>query len=253
MNKIFLSVIIPCYNEEANIKRGVLAEVNKYLSKQKYAWQVIISDDGSSDQSLSLAERLTRDYKNFEVLKNPHGGKPSALFYGIKKARGEYILFSDMDQSTPISQLEKLVNFTGSDFSAIIGSRGVTRKDFPLYRKLGALVFSTVRRLMILPEIKDTQCGFKLFESGMLKKIFPRLEYFKTTKMIKGWSVSSFDVELLHMVKKQGGKIKEVNVAWSDKDKSKGKGGGIRKYLRESKEMFAQIIRVKINDLKGMY
>jgi dolichyl-phosphate beta-glucosyltransferase len=250
---IYLSVIIPCYNESENLERGVLKEVWKYLHEQKYTWEVIISDDGSTDKSKELSEKYINDLKGFRILKNPHGGKPSTLLYGINSAKGKYVLFSDMDQSTPISEVSKLLPFLNQGYKVVIGSRGLTRKDFPLYRKLGAYAFSTMRRILILPEIVDTQCGFKLFDIKLLKKYFEKLDFFRNKGERKGWIVSSWDVEFLHMVKKSGEKIKEVQVDWTDRDESKGKGSPLGKYIKESKEMLLQIMRVKINDLRGLY
>src|SRR3972149_497485 len=105
----FLSVIIPCYNEEENLKRGVLSEVNNYLKTKDFEWEVIISNDGSTDRSKELVLEKIKDWKGFHFLDNPHGGKPSALLYGIKAAKGKYVLFTDMDQSTPIGELDKLL------------------------------------------------------------------------------------------------------------------------------------------------
>jgi len=253
MNKIVISVVIPCYNEEANIKKGVLEEVHGYLSNKNFAWEVVISDDGSTDKSKDFIKDKIKSFKNFILLTNPHGGKPLALKYGVEKASGEYILFSDMDQSTPISELDKMLSFTEKGFEIIIGSRGVARKDFPIYRKIGAYIFSSVRRLMILPEIVDTQCGFKLIRRDVLVNIFPKLEYFRANRKAKGWVVSSWDVEFLHIAKKKGYKIKEVRVLWQDRDASKGKGGGLFRYIRESKDMFYQILKVKLSDIRGIY
>jgi dolichyl-phosphate beta-glucosyltransferase len=253
MRQIYLSVIIPCYNEEENLKRDVLEEVYSYFENKKFTWEVLISDDGSTDKSRSLIKETIKSLTNFKLLENPHGGKPSTLLYGIKTARGKHILFTDMDQSTPIKELDKLLPKLDSQVGAVIGSRGLTRKNFPLYRRIGAIVFASIRRFLILPELKDTQCGFKLFRSDVLRKVFPKLEFFKVKRRTKGWLVSSYDVELLHMIKKQGLAIKEVLVLWKDRDVSTSKGGSLKKYVRESKEMIAQILRVKINDLKGMY
>ncbi len=249
----YLSVIIPCYNEQENLKRGVLTEVFNYLKSKDFDWEVIISDDGSSDRSREIVKAEIRKFKNFKLLENPHGGKPSALYYGIKKAQGDWVLFTDMDQSTPIGELDKLLPYTHKDYGAIIGSRGLGRKDFPIYRKLGAMVFATIRRSLILPEITDTQCGFKMFAATCLKENFPKLEFFRTKEKVSGWSVTSWDVEFLHILKNKGCNIKEVIVDWKDRDVSKGKDLGLKKYVKESKEMFMQILRVKINDLKGMY
>src|SRR3989344_2693819 len=97
---LFLSVIIPCYNEEANLKRNVLTEVHKFLKSKSFLWEVIISDDGSNDMSREFVKKETVNWKNFRLLENSHRGKPSALWHGIKAARGKFVLFADMDQST---------------------------------------------------------------------------------------------------------------------------------------------------------
>jgi len=252
-NNIFLSVVVPCYNEAENIERGVLEKVYSYFKDKDYSWEVLISDDGSSDKSTSLVENRIKSLEGFYLIKNPHGGKPSALLGGVKAAKGKYVLFTDMDQSTPISELDKLLPYTKDNVEAVIGSRGVVRKDFPLYRKLGAVVFMIVRRALILPELVDTQCGFKLFRSDILKKVFPRLEFFKKEEKRVGWIVTSYDVELLHLIKKAGGRIVEVPVLWKDEDRSKTKGSSLKRYFKESKDMFFQILRVKLNDWRGMY
>src|SRR5258708_404338 len=108
MKKTYISIIIPCYNEEANLKLGALAQVYKYLREKKFEWEVIISDDGSTDGSKKIVREQIKKFKNFYLLENEHGGKPAALLAGLKKAKGDWVLFTDMDQSTPISELEKL-------------------------------------------------------------------------------------------------------------------------------------------------
>lgn len=252
-NNVFLSVIIPCYNEEENIKKNVLEEVSVYMTKRNYSWEVIVSDDGSTDESKKIVREKILKMKNFRLLENPHGGKPSALLHGIKNAKGKNILFTDMDQSTPIHEISKLLPFINNHTGAVIGSRGLARKNFPFYRRLGAIVFITFRKIMILPEINDTQCGFKLFNKDVLLKTFPKLEFFRKEQNVKGWKVTSFDVELLHLISKLSLKIEEVPVEWADSDDSISKGGGLQRYFKESKEMLLQIIRVKINDLRGFY
>ena len=253
MGNVYLTVIIPCYNEEANLKRGVLEEIYGFLRTKDFSWEVIVSDDGSSDKSREIVKEDIKSWGNFKLLENPHGGKPAALLSGIKKAKGEYILFTDMDQSTPFGELDKLLPQLNKRYEVVIGSRGLVRKNFPLYRRLGAIAFMSIRRSLILPEISDTQCGFKLFNTQALKKAFPRLNFFERKEKVSGWKVTSFDVELLHILKSLGYKIAEVPVSWDDKDISKEKGGGVGRYVRESREMFGQIIRVKLNDLRGRY
>lgn len=248
----YLSVIIPCYNEEENLKRGVLKEVSNYLQNQDYQWEVIISDDGSTDNSLEMCQTFANKDENFRVLANKHGGKPWAVWKGIKAAKGEWVLFTDMDQSTPIDQLDKLLPWTERGYKAIIGSRGGVRKNYPLFRKLGAVVFLRLRKLVLLSEINDTQCGFKLFNRRLITQVFPRLGVLK--HRARGWTVTSYDVELLHLINKRGVKIKEVVVDWEDRDESTTKGENyFARYFKESKDMARQVIRVKLNELKGRY
>ncbi|MFC1790305.1 glycosyltransferase [Patescibacteria group bacterium] len=257
--KIYLSVVIPCYNEEANLKRMVLAEVASYLERKDFSWEVLISDDGSTDQSLKLITRFVKEHPGFQVLKNKHGGKPWAVFQAVKKAQGKYVLLTDMDQSTPIAELEKLLPWVEKGYPVVIGSRGMTRKGFPLFRKLGAVVFRQFRSLFMLKEITDTQCGFKLFRDDLLKRFFPKLDVLN--KVASGWTVTSYDVELLFMMEKSGAKIKEVLVGWQDRDVSTTKGkeetskkrSYLTRYFKESREMALQIFQVKLNDLRGKY
>ncbi|MDD3679556.1 MAG: glycosyltransferase [Candidatus Shapirobacteria bacterium] len=248
--KIFLSVVIPCYNEEANLNRKVLSQVADYLKKQSYSWEVIISDDGSTDQSKKLVQNFIKKHPGFTVLENQHGGKPYAVWQGIKKAKGEVVLFTDMDQSTPIRETAKLLPYFDEGFDIVIGSRGVERKGFPLYRQLASLVFLSLRRLLVLPNIKDTQCGFKAFKTGVARELFPKLSVLKNWQEASGWRVTAFDVELLYLAKKFDYQIKEVLVDWQDEDVAVGKN---KSFVKESRQMLEQIINVKKNDWRGKY
>lgn len=248
-DKPFLSIVIPCYNEKENLQRGVLEEVYDFLKKQDFTWEVIVSDDGSTDDSREIVAEQIKSKKEFRLIENPHGGKPSAIWGGIKNAVGKYVLFTDMDQSAPIKEIQKLMPFF-ADFEVVIGSRGVERENFSLLRKTGSNVFRLFRKAMMLRDINDTQCGFKAFKTEVAKKIFPMLQFFKQDKVIKGWKVTSFDVELLFIAEKLGYKIKEVPVEWEDRDIARGKK---KSYLKESKEMLMQILRVKLNDIRGLY
>jgi dolichyl-phosphate beta-glucosyltransferase len=253
LNNVFLSVVISSYNEEENIRKGALKHIYGFLSKKNFSWEVIINDDGSTDKSKALLKDQISKLTGFRFIEGNHGGKPAGLANGLNVARGKYILFTDMDQSTPIEEIDKLLPHLKKDVGAVIGSRGLERKNFPIYRRIGAIVFRTFRQALILPEISDTQCGFKLFDAEVLKKCFPKIEFFKNTGSVKGWKVTSYDVELLHLIKKARSKIEEVEVGWQNEDISTGKGGSLERYFKESKEMLVQILRVKLNDLRGLY
>lgn len=248
--KRYLSLVIPCYNEEKNLERGVLDEVWKYLAHQDYQSEVIITDDGSTDKSRQLVKKFIKGHKKFKLLENKHLGKAFAVKAGIKEAKGQIVLFTDMDQSTPISEINKLLPYFKKGFDLVIGSRGKVRKSAPLYRQMAAFIFRSVRKLVILGEIDDTQCGFKMFKRQVAEDLFKRMRVFKEKKRVKGWRVSAFDVELLFLAEKLGFKIKEVPVLWEDIDVALGKK---KNFLRESWQMLAEILRVKLNDIKGIY
>ncbi|MDO8341203.1 MAG: glycosyltransferase, partial [Candidatus Woesebacteria bacterium] len=104
-NRPYLSVVIPSYNEEYNLRTGVLDSVHDYLSSQEYTWEVIVVDDGSMDETVKIAEEFSRKHVGFKVLKEPHKGKGGTVIAGMLKAEGEIVLFTDMDQATPIDQV----------------------------------------------------------------------------------------------------------------------------------------------------
>jgi len=246
--KPFLSVIIPCYNEEKNLKRGALDEVEIYLKKQSFESEVIIVDDGSNDNSRGFVKKYLPNHPRFKLLENKHVGKPLTIRFGVKKANGGIILFTDMDQSTPINEFDKFLPFFKKGFKVVIGSRGQKRTGYSLIRIIGANVFRLIRQGLLLKNIIDTQCGFKAFKSEVAKDLFSRLLIFKEVKKTKGWKVGAFDVELLFIAQKRGYQIAEAVVNWEDKDLVKKK-----KYFKESKEMLTEILRVKLNDLRGKY
>ncbi len=250
MSAPYLSVIVPCYNERENLVQGVLQELHTYLSAQDYSYEVIISDDGSSDNSRELVREQIQEIARFRLLCNEHGGKPIALWHGIQAARGELLLFTDMDQSTPIDQLAKLMPAIESGYDIAIGSRGSGRHDFPLHRQLGSAIFRRFRQLFLLSDIVDTQCGFKLLRADIARELFPLLEAIREPSAVKGWRVTAFDVELLALAKQAAYTIQEIPVEWSNRDVAQGKG---KSYLGESWEMLQQIVRVKCNQWRGYY
>ena len=249
MSETFLTVIIPCYNELENLKRGVLDQVEKYLKDQPFSWEVIISDDASTDGSAELTQKLINQKPGFRLIKNQKGGKAFAIKSGIEGAKGKYVLFSDMDQSTPLTEFKKFEPFLAKNADLVIGSRGYKRENFPLLRRIGSPLFLTFRRLIILPRVKDTQCGFKCFKTAVARKVFSLLTIFKRSRG-SGWRVGAWDVELLFVSQKLGFHINEVPVIWRDQDTSTSKE---RKFVGESVEMLKEVLRVRKNDLAGKY
>ncbi len=249
--KPFLSIIIPNYNEKANIERGVLHEIDSFLKQAKFSYEVIISDDEATDGSCEMIAEFIKNKPNFSLIKNKHGGKALAIYAGVKKARGKIVLFTDMDQSTPLKEVNKLLPFYDQGYDVVFGSRGHSRVNAPWYRQIMSAVFLATRRLIILPQVKDTQCGFKSMRTKLAQKLFPQLEVIKNfSSHTSGWIVSAYDVELLFLAQKQGYKLKEVKVDWKDEDTSTSKG---KQFINESIDMFKQILRVRQRDIKGDY
>src|SRR3990167_9295698 len=244
-----LSVIIPAYNEEPNFKKGALDQVFKYLSKQQYSWEVLVVDDGSEDSTAGLCADFARKHNNFRVIKNPHQGKAETVKTGVYQAKGEYVLFTDFDQSTPISELEKLLPFFG-EFDIVIGSRqlpGAKREKEPVYRHLMGLVFNLLVQAIAVRGIWDTQAGFKCFKSEIAKNLFSRLKVYKQGKKVHGALVTAFDVELLFIARKLGYKIKEVAIEWHHVKTTRVSP------IKDSLRMFRDVVKVRLNDIRGIY
>ena len=248
-----LSVIIPCFNEENNLKRGVLSDVERYLKRQGYDWEVLICDDGSTDGSRKIVGDFIKNRKGFFLLELAHGGKPNAIYGGIKSATGDILLFTDMDQSTAISEYSKLLPYFGGGYDMVIGSRGLHRKNFSIIRKVASVVFRYLRGIFILPDVIDTQCGFKAIRVDLAKQIFPKLSYFQNNKNHSGWSVSAYDAEMLFIADKWGYKIKEVPVKWKDEDKSDTKKRSLSGFVGQSIQMAEEVLSVIDNNRQGKY
>ena len=244
-----LSVIIPAYNEEPNFKKGALDQVSKYLSKQQYSWEVLVVDDGSEDSTAALCADFARKHNNFRVIKNPHQGKAETVKAGVRQAKGEYILFTDFDQSTPISELEKLLPFF-EEFDIVIGSRqlpGAKREKEPFYRHLMGLVFNLLVQAIAVRGIWDTQAGFKCLKKDVAKILFEKLKVYGKGKKVQGALVTAFDVELLFIAKKHNYKIKEVPIIWHHEATTRVSP------IKDSLRMLRDVLRIRINDLRGVY
>lgn len=245
MQRPYLSVVIPAYREEDNLKSGVLKEVYDYLKKQSYTWEVLIVDDGSPDNTAKVAKELVKKYKNFSVLKEPHRGKGGTVIAGVLASKGEIILFTDMDQATPIDQLEKILPKFNQGFDIVIGSRA-GRKGAPLVRKIMAFGFVVLRTLVLRLPYRDTQCGFKAIKSDA-KGIFKKMMIFNEKSSKDAGVTAGFDLEMLYLARKNGLKVAEVPVVWEHK-------GSVRvNPIRDSYQGLRDLLRVRINAIRGIY
>lgn len=250
MSKIFLSVIIPSYNEMANLQKGVLDKVEHFLERQKYSYEVVVVDDGSNDGSQEFVEEFIKENKNFKLIKNPHTGKAGAVTTGMLNATGEYRLFTDMDQATPIEELDKLLPYLNKEFDIVIGSRNSQRKGAPFTREVMAKGMILLRTLIVgVKDIKDTQCGFKVFNEKSAEELFSKLQTFHHGfKKISGSAVKAgFDVELLFLAEKLKLRIKEVPVNWLYVESRRVSP------VMDSVSAFEDLIRIRLNDIAGKY
>ncbi|MBI2599413.1 glycosyltransferase [Candidatus Daviesbacteria bacterium] len=242
-----LSVVIPAYNEERNLKRGVLDEVRKFLEQAVNEYEVIVVDDGSTDQTKEIIKKYQTIYKQFKLIENSHGGKAIAVMTGMLVGEGEVILFTDMDQATPIDQLEKFLPEFQNGSDIVIGSRS-GRKGAPLIRKLSAWGFSLLRGMVLGLPFKDTQCGFKAFNKASIYKIIPKIKSEWGVVHFKGGAVNAgFDVELLYLAKKYGFKIAEVPVEWNYVDTER------VQVIKDALAAIYDMFRIRWNDLAGKY
>jgi glycosyltransferase involved in cell wall biosynthesis len=250
MGKIFLSVVIPSYDEMANLQKGVLDKVNHFLNSKKFPFEVIIVDDGSTDGSAQFVKKFCLGNSNFKLIDNPHLGKAGAVATGVLSSKGDYILFTDMDQATPIEEIDNLLPHFNQGYDIVIGSRKDQRKGSPWTRKIMAKGMVLLRTTLVgIKGISDTQCGFKMFKNSAAQILFKKLNKIHNNfQKVKGSSVSAgFDVEILYIAQKMGYKIKEVPVEWLYVETRRVNP------IKDSIAGVMDLIRIKIKDLKGEY
>lgn len=213
--KVDLSVVIPVYNEEKRFY-PLLKPVVQYLEEHFANFELIIVNDGSLDQTESVIQKSITGNKNVKLISYyPNRGKGYAIRQGILSSRGQRVLFMDADLSTPLDQIPKILSqLERSDI--VIGSRGIAAADIrqkpPLFRRFASFVFDQIKFIMVgLREFKDTQCGFKAFKGDIARSLFAKS---KIDRFM-------FDAEILYMAQKQGLKINEIPVVWSDAPESK--------------------------------
>ncbi len=235
----FLSVVIPAYNEEVRIVPTIGA-IASHVSGLGRPWELLIADDGSRDGTVALVEGL--GLANLRVLRAPrNGGKGSAVQRGVLAAGGAAVLFADADNSTPIEEVERLLEkVTREGYHIAIGSRAASGAQeahrSPVRRLLSGGLRWIVRNVFRIG-VRDTQCGFKLYEREVARRLH-------TAQTIMGFS---FDLEILYLAAKLGYRIAEVPVAWVDAPGSK------LDTRAEAQRFLRDLLRIKWNDLRGLY
>ena len=249
----YLSIIIPAFNEGRRLL-ATLETVDAFLGRQPYAAEVLVVNDCSSDDTGGVVRRMREGKIHLRLIEHPENrGKGAAVKTGVEAARGEFVLFSDADLSTPIEEVNNLMKWArgGNDghgavvpggFDVVMASRRLKgarlEKRQPIYREGSGRVFSIFVRLFVFGGFRDTQCGFKLFTREAAKAIFAR-------QTIPGFG---FDVEILFIaLKKLGLKVKETPVVWRDHPDTR------VHLLKDSLRMFTDLFLIRWRDGRGRY
>jgi len=236
-----LSVIIPAYNEDRRLP-GTLASVYRYLHQSNLSFEIIVVDDGSYDSTAAFVEDFALQYPGVRLLSYaPNRGKGYAVRTGMLAAGGDYLLMNDADGSSPIEEVERLLKPAREGYDVVFGSRAKEDKSAVVkslpYRKYIGNTFNLIVQNLLLPGIKDTQCGFKLFARSAAQEIF-------SVSKLNGYA---FDVEILYVAKLRGYKMQEVAISWANVEGSK------VNVLMDSPRMLMEVLRIAFGAWCGQY
>lgn len=239
MSAPLLSIIIPAYNEENRLP-SALDEISRFLASQPYSAEIVIVENGSRDRTLQIGQEYAERLPNLRVFHEEQRGKGLAVRRGMLEARGEYRFICDVDLSMPIAEVNRFLPPVAGDADILIGSReapGAVRYNEPAYRHLVGRLFNTVVRVIALPGLQDTQCGFKCFRASVAEDLFPR-------QTIAGWT---FDVEILFIARRRGYRIAEIPIPWYYNPESK------VNVLRDLKQVGRDLWTIGRNARAGRY
>src|ERR1019366_2062073 len=238
MSDPFLSIVIPAYNEAGRIGHSLEA-ILSYARSKNFPIEITVVDDGSTDGTVEVASR----HPGVSVLRNDRNhGKGYSVRHGVLEARGELVLFTDADLSSPIEEADKLLAaLEGSGAAAAVGSRALERKLIgvhqSVFREWGGRFFNLLVRVFTGLRILDTQCGFKLFRRQASRRAFE-------LQRVEGFG---FDPEVLFLIERQGGKLVEVPVRWNHDPATR------VHYLRDSLLMTLDLFVLRWRILTGKY
>lgn len=239
MKPPYLSVIIPAHDEERRLPQ-TLVQVFDFLSNQAFEWEVIVIENGSSDDTYKVALSFQQSYPNLVVLSEKQAGKGLAVRRGMLYARGVYRFMCDADLSMPVEQILRFLPPECEGYDIAIGSReapGSVRYNEPFHRHWGGRLINLVIRGLALPGLKDTQCGFKCFRAEIAQDLF-------SSQVLDGWA---FDVEVLYIARMRGYNIVEVPIDWYFNPETK------LKPFSDAIHMALDVWRIRRNAKSGYY
>jgi glycosyltransferase involved in cell wall biosynthesis len=236
-----LSIVIPAYNECMRIE-GTLARVLECVDARHWDAEILVVDDGSSDETVAIVQRWMSHHPRLHLVKNPgNRGKGYSVRNGLLQSAGDIVMFTDADLSAPIEEAERLFDAIDAGADVAIGSRWLDKQKQtvhqPIYRRFFGRCFNWVTRRVIGLPFKDTQCGFKAFRRDAAQTIF-RLQ------TIERWG---FDPEILFIARKLKYNIVEVPVTWGHDERSR------ISYLKDGLKMLEEMGQIRTNSLRGRY
>jgi dolichyl-phosphate beta-glucosyltransferase len=235
----FLSIIIPAYNEENRLP-NTLAQVLDFIQTQSFETEVLVVENGSQDRTLQIAQEYAATHARFQVIHEIERGKGRAVKRGMLAAGGKFRFMCDADLSMPVGEIPRFLPPQLVEYDIAIASReapGSVRYHEPAYRHLGGRLINLMIRLLALPDLQDTQCGFKCLRDEVAIDLFSRLS-------LTGWS---FDIEMLYLARLKGYRIVEVPIPWYFNADSKVNP------LKDSAKMAVDILKMRWNARRGSY
>ena len=238
MQTPFLSVIIPAFNEEQRLP-NTLEQLLAYLQDQPYRSEILVVENASQDNTYQVAEEFAQTHNSedlpIQVIREPNRGKGFAVKRGMYATNGEYRFMCDADLSMPVTEINRFFPPQLEDFDISIASReapGAIRYNEPAYRHFVGRIFNTQIRILALPGLNDTQCGFKCFKAEIAEDLFRDIK-------ITGWS---FDVEILYLAQQRGYRIVEIPIPWYYNPESH------ISVVKDSFQMAIDIFKIRLKD-----
>lgn len=246
-----ISVVIPAFNESARIEETLRSSLD-YLRSQSEPFEVIVSDDGSTDDTKQKIKALIAQFGSVKIVEGGHAGKAAAVRAGVEASLGDYLVMMDADGAVSLDQMEKLFKqLKENNADLAIGSRegsGAQRISEPYYRHCLGRIFNAVVKLLTGLRFEDTQCGFKLFRGPVIKELAARSTIMNQNRPhLKEPLVTAFDVELLVLAQRQGYKTVEVPITWRHLPTRNVNP------IKDSLRMLRDVLKIRLNLIRGKY
>ena len=239
MVKPFLSIVIPAYNEEHRLPAS-LEKIDRFLAVQPYQADVIVVENGSTDRTAKIVRDYQICFPYLKLIEETQRGKGLAVKIGMLAATGDYRFLADADLSMPIEEVDKFLPPVLENCAVAIASReipGARRYGEPIYRHVIGRAFNGLVRVLALPSLHDTQCGFKCFRSDVAETIFP----------LQTLDGMSFDAEVLFIAHRYGFTIQEVPIHWHFNADSR------VRLFQDSFRMAFDLFTIRKNARRGLY